>query len=186
MIELDSAVNIIISSVSGAAVSWAISHYYFRKETRAEVIADQIRNGLQRALIPVLYPQYFRQEKRLVVHPTQPIPKNLDVPHVEYAIFADGSIHPGQKVDVLLKVRDLGFDLPNPDGISIRDHRNNALGIIPLGLGYVETTLHTFPEDHPGPNKLTVELQDLGVRTKSVPNKSVVTLGFIIVKGDSK
>jgi hypothetical protein len=186
MLGLDWSVlaNFAVSSAVGAITSWVVSSYYFHKTSRAEQIADQIKAGLQKALVPVLYPRFFDPENSVTVYPNQPPPANTDIPHVEFVLFSKKIIRPGQRTDVLIKLRDSGFDLENPHGVTIRDHKENPLGVVPLGLGYVMATFHTALDDHSGSHSLTVALQDLGEHAKSSPNHNVQTISFPITLGE--
>ncbi|MDE2183473.1 MAG: hypothetical protein KGJ78_10680 [Alphaproteobacteria bacterium] len=174
------ALNVVISVLS----SWAVAAIYFRKETRAEKIGDQIRSGLQKALFPIIYPQFFDDSRALKVHPLQSAPRDKDIPYVEYALFNKRSYRPGERAEVLLKLLDLGFDLLNPDGVTVRDHLGNAVGVVSAGLGYARVAFHIADTVHPGSHDITVQLQDLGEHKKSVPNANVQTLQFVVAGGD--
>src|SRR4051812_7850075 len=113
--------NLVLSSTIGALASWIVSKYYFHKISRAEQIADQLKGGLQKALIPILYPRFFDNENVLTVYPKQSTPTNLDIPHVEYATFSSKFIGINQRTDVLIKIKDDGFDLDTPRGVTVRD-----------------------------------------------------------------
>lgn len=174
----------LISTLVGVFAGWATTHLYFRKATPAEKIADQIKTGLQKALLPVLYPHYFNHEKALTVHPEQPAPPNTDIPHVEHAVFAEKTVRVNQKADVLIKIKDTGFDLVNPTGVMVRDHKDNRLAVVPIGFGFVQITFHVAANERPGIHRLTVELRDLGHHTRGKPNQNIQSLLFTVVKGD--
>ncbi|MEP0709483.1 MAG: hypothetical protein ABJL17_16270 [Parvibaculum sp.] len=181
--DLASIASLSLGALIGAATSWAISNYFFHRETRAEQIADQIKVGLQNALFPILYPSFFDPEKALSISPEQPLPEDTDIPHAEYVIFGARSVVSGQKIDVLIKLRDSGFDLVTAVGVSLRDHRGNSIEILPIGLGYVRAAFRTFSDDLVGVHKLTIALKDLGSHSKSGPNKNVQTFKFVIEQG---
>jgi hypothetical protein len=181
MFSVDLA-NTIISTLLGGAIGWFIAGYYFHKPSRAEKIVDQVRFGLQKSLFPILYPDFFDPRSSIIVHPEQPAPADKDKPHVDCAFFKDGVINLNQTVEVLIKVMDLGFDLENPQGISIRDHRGNDLHVIPIGLGHVKTEFRTAFDDRLGTHRLTVTLQDTGEH-RGIPNHNVQSLAFTIRQG---
>jgi hypothetical protein len=172
--------TIILSAIISTLTSYGIIRYA-QGDSRAEKIAEQIKIALQRSLFPVLYPHFFDSETSLVILPDQHAPMNADTPHVECARFSKNRFNQNEKMDVLIKVADSGFDLVNPIGIKVRDHKDNALGVVSLGLGFLLTTFYTTPDDRPGAYKLTIELQDLGEHTGGNPNQNVQTLSFTIV-----
>lgn len=174
--------SLVINAVVSVLASWFVASIYFKKVTRAEKIADQIRSGLQKALLPIIHAQFFDGQKSFRVHPHQPPPKNQDIPFVEYALFSEKRFCAGQKIEVLLKLKDTGFDLDNPAGVSVRDHEGRALGVVPIGLGYAKVTLHISSKALPGERELTVDLTDIGEHRNSVPNRNVQTLPFVIEK----
>jgi hypothetical protein len=172
---------ITLSTIIGVLTSYAINKYS-QAGSRAERIADQIKGALQKALFPVLYPSFFNPETALAIFPDQPAPRKTDTPHVDCARFVKKRFYPNEKIDVLIKVVDSGFDLVNPTGIKVRDHKDNSLGVVSLGLGFVLTTFHTTVDDRPGAHKLTVELRDLGEHTGGIPNQNIQTFSFTIVE----
>jgi hypothetical protein len=174
----------VVSTLVGVLAGWGATHYYFMKSSAAERIAEQIKVGLQKALIPILYPHFYNPERAVTVYPEQPPPQNMDVPFVEYAIYGEKVIRSGQAVEVLIKLRDVGSDLDNPHGVTVRDHRGNRLAVVPLGLGFARVTFHTVADERPGPRRLTVDLQDMGDHTRGVPNRNVQSLLFVISQGD--
>jgi hypothetical protein len=179
--SLEMLATIALSTIIGVLTSYAINKYS-QNGSRAEKIADQIKGALQKALFPVLYPHFFDPETALVIFPDQPTPNKADIPHVECSRFAKKRIYPSEKVDVLIQVVDSGFDLVNPAGIKVRDHKDSPLGVVSLGLGFVLTTFHTTTDDRPGAHKMTVELRALGEHTGGIPNQNVQTLSFTIIE----
>lgn len=182
MLDFDLAafINLVISSIIGVLTGWGISRHYFKKVAPAEIIADQLRSGLQKALMPILYPHFFNKENSFIIHPEQPGPTNKDVPSVEYAVVRGNAIFSNQRVEVLIKVIDLGGDLDNPNGISIRDHKDNHLGVVAIGLGFAHFSFHTS-NDAAGPQRLTVTLQDEGHHVGNRKNRNVQTLPFSVL-----
>lgn len=168
--------NIILNVVISVLCSWAVAAYYFRKETGAEKIGDQIRYALQHALFPVLHSEFFSENASGAVLPEQAIPRNNDIPHVEHVRFNLRDIKQGDTVGILLKVRDLGYNLDNPAGIILRDHEDRPLGIVPLGLGFCRSAAHVADECLPGPHCLTVELRD------EAGHSNVQTIAFLVAK----
>jgi hypothetical protein len=179
MFAAEQLLILILAAAVGGALGLAVTTYTLRRNTRAERIAHQIKVALQQTLFPVLHPRFFRADVP-VVFPDQSPPRNKDIPHVEYARFERKFVYPNREVDVLIKVADGGFDLPNPAGIAIRDHRDNQLGVVPLGLGFVITTFHTSIDDQPGVRRLTIRLQDRGEHSTVGPNECIQTLPFTI------
>jgi hypothetical protein len=179
---ISSIFSLAANAIISVLCSWVVAWVYFRKVTRAEQVGEQIRHGLQRALLPTLYPQFFDQERSLSVYPDQRTPANQDIPYVEVARIHPRIIAPGSKFEVLLKLRDAGFDLDNPDGVSIRDHHGQAVGVIGLGLGFCMCTVHVEKSPASYAGSLTVELKDIGAHTKAASNHNVQTLRFLIEK----
>lgn len=173
-----------INAVVSVICSWLVASVYFRKVTRAEQVAEQIRHGLQRALLPTLHPHFFDQERSLSIYPEQNPPGNADIPYVEVARVTPRRVGPGGKLDVLLKLRDSGYDLDNPEGVSVHDHLGRAVGVTSLGLGFCRCTIpiEDIPASYEG--EITIELRDAGLHTRRVPNQNVQTLRFTIEKGD--
>lgn len=170
--------NIAIGGIISAAISIIVSNHYFKKESRSEKISNQVKLGLQKALFPALYPQFFNPETSQIVRPIEPAPRDKDVPFVEYALINHKSIRPGTKVEILIKLRDDGFDLDNPRGVSVRDHHQNSLEVSPLGLGFMRIVLRTPKSDLAGDYHLSVFLKDEGVNNNLVPNTNIQTLVF--------
>ena len=153
-------VPVFVNAAVSVACSWLVAAIYFRKETVAERIGSQISSSLRMALIPVLYNEFFSVDSSGEVRPKQPPPKNLDVPHVEYAIFAQQHVCCGDSVEVLIKLLDTGSNLDNPRGVSVRDHEDRPLGVRGLGFGFCRCTLNIAADARPGPRVLTIYLQD--------------------------
>jgi hypothetical protein len=172
--------NVSVTAVISVLVSWIVASIYFKKRTPAELIADQIRHGLQGALIPTLYPQFYNQAGSIVIHPQQPAPTNKDVPHVDHARLSPRFVGPGGRLDVLMKVLDLGYDLVNPSGIYVRDHRGSAVAVVGVGLGFCKFSVLVDDADQGGVAELTIELTDLGSHTKGKPNKNTQSLPIFI------
>lgn len=169
-----------LNAIISVLCSWLIASIYFRKVTRAEQVSEQIRHGLQRALIPTLYPQFFDQGQSLSVYPVQDPPTNSDVPYVEVARLTPRIIRPGAKLHVLLKLRDSGYDLDNPAGVLVRDHRGRAVGVTSLGLGFCRCAILIEENPASSEGEITVELQDTGFHSRGVSNHNVQTLRFVI------
>jgi hypothetical protein len=174
------ALNVSVTAVISVLVSWIVARIYFRKRTPAELIGEQIRRGLQSALMPTLYPQFYDEASSIVIHPQQPAPANKDVPHVDYARLSPRLIRPGAKLDVLMKVLDLGYDLVNPGGIHVRDHRGRKLAVVGVGLGFCKFSVLVAEAEEGGAAEITIDLTDLGSHTKGKPNSNVQSLPFIV------
>ena len=103
--------------------------------------------------------------------PSPEPPENKDIPHVEYAVISQQSIKPNTQVEALIKLRDLGFDLENPSGVSVRDHLQRPLSVERIGLGYVEIHFMATTSSEIAHYAFTVTLVDHGGRanTQSIP-----------------
>lgn len=172
------ALNAIISVVC----SWIVGSYYFRRVSRAEKIADQIRYGLQQALLPIIYPKFYDPYKSDVVRPSQSPPKNTDVPYIDVVRFSMKTISPGENLDILIKILDSGLDLDNPAGISVHDYRGRPVGVIAIGLGHCICSINVDMDVEPGIHNITVELVDRGAHN-SKPHRNVQTIPFVIQSG---
>ena len=177
---VDSAANIFLNAIISVVCSWVISAYYFRKESRAEKISDQIRNGLQRALLPIIHPQFFDSQSSHTLTPLQPKPKNTDIPHIDYAILSFRPNSNNTRVELMIKILDTGYDLENPEGISIKDHTGGYVGVVSIGLGHCKCTINIGDNPIPGVYEITVEMADSGLHRRATPNRNVQTLPFII------
>ena len=170
----------IFSTMAGIVSAWGLTHYYFKKSSPAERIAAQIKLGLQKALYPLLYPQFFDGARTLTILPEQPQPTDRDVPRVEFAKLVGLTVHCGQEVQMLIKLKDDGFDLDNPRGITVRDHRDNPLAVVPLGFGYIRISFRTADNERFGQHRITVEMIDMGHHTSGTPNRNTQSLVFVI------
>lgn len=180
MLQVDTVISTFVGMVSG----WITAYYFFKKARPADKVFDQIKYGLQNALLPILYPKFYDPDRVLTVYPEQVSPQNTDIPFVEYAIFSEKAIYRNQKIDVLLKIRDSGLDLDVPHGVTIRDHRDNYVGVVAIGFGFVRISFNTGIEDRFATHKLTVNLQDTGEQNGRVPHNNTQSLLFSVVKGD--
>lgn len=168
-------INVALNAVISVICSLAVANYYFRKVTPSERIVDQIRYGLQHALFPTLYPHFFDQDRSILVHPEQAVPVNTDMPHVELARISPYPVTTESNVEILLKVRDFGYNLANPEGIKVRDHQGRVTGVVALGLGFCRCIIpiEFAPKS---PMTITIELEDSGEHSRGVPNRNVQTI----------
>lgn len=177
---METFASIAANAAVSVTCSWIVAAIYFRKVTPAEKISDQIRHGLQRSLFPMLFPRFFDQETALVVAPEQATPANLDVPHVEYIRIDRSTARGGSIADVLMKVRDLGYDLDVPNGIRVKDHRARPVGVVGLGLGFCRFSIPLDVDMGLKLMRITIELADCGEHTKRRPNTNVQTIVFLV------
>ena len=162
--DLPSLVNLVLSSLIGVATSWWISHLYFKKNSPTQRILDELQKELPNYLLPVIRPQFFTSNS-LKTLPEPGAPTDKDFPHVEYAKFEHRSYSLDQQIQALLKVTDLGYDLENPTGISILDHRQRPLPLQRTGFGFLEIQFISSALSRGEKYFLTISLRDLGGRT---------------------
>ena len=165
-IDYPSLVNLVISALIGVITSWWISHIYYLKNSPTERILQEIQKGLPNYLLPVVKPQFYRSDSDKVLPLPEP-PQDKNIPHVEYAIFSKRDNYANDQAQALIKVKDLGFDLENPGGISVLDHLQRPLPVQRIGLGYIEVEFIVTPIAAGSNYNLTVSLRDAGGRNNA-------------------
>lgn len=183
---LQQAGVLILNAVVSVICSWIVASIYFRKESRAESIAEQIKRALQQTLPPISHPRFFDEGNSRVIYPEEPLPANTDIPHVEFVRLDHSNILPDMRLGLLIKLRDTGFDLDNPQGVTLRDWSGNMLSVSGIGLGYCTSTVHIPAEIEPGPYRLTIELADAGVLRTYIPNRNSQTLLLVVESGGER
>jgi len=168
--DLPSFVNLVVSAAISVVLSWLIAHWYYRKSGPVERMLKEIKSVLPSYFHPVIYPQFYSSDI-MTVSPDQPFPNDPDTPHIECVTFSKKVIVDGDRVDVLLKVRDTGRNLENPSGISVRDHLERELAVKSIGLGFAAITLRAKLDAKDPLTKLTVTLTDTAGKrnTQSIP-----------------
>jgi hypothetical protein len=167
--DLPSFFNIVLSGLIGVITSWFITHWYYLKNSPTERMLKELRKALPNYLLPVVEPQFYRSDsERLLPFPAPP--EDPDIPHAEYAILSDRNPAPNVPLQVLFKIRDLGFDLENPSGVQVCDHLQRQLSVQRIGLGYITVQFITTPLPCSGQYALTITLSDQGgrINTQSV------------------
>jgi hypothetical protein len=167
-------INLVLGTLLSVLTSWLIAHWYFKKKSPAERIGAEIQSDLRRALMPILYPQFYDSSKRLQVSPEQGYP-GRDIPYVKEAIFSQKEFPRGGKVEVLLSIRDSSKNLDTETGIKVYDHKRQSVGVIVIGFSFVTFDLLVAANERTGEHKITVELKD------DLNNSNVMTFKFNVV-----
>jgi hypothetical protein len=77
-------INLVLGTLLSVLTSWLIAHWYFKKKSPAERIGAEIQSDLRRALMPILYPQFYDSSK------TTGIPRT-GIPRQGYSICEGGN-----------------------------------------------------------------------------------------------
>ena len=168
--DLSSFISTLLSALIGVVTSWIIAHWYYRKTGPVERMLKEIKSALPTLLHPVIYPQFYGSDA-VTVSPSQSFPKDLDIPHIEYAVLSKRTIFDGDFLEVLLKLRDMGRNLENPSGIRVRDHLERDVAVRSNGLGFASVTFRADLKEDIQKNYLTVTLEDASGKrnTQSIP-----------------
>lgn len=168
--DLSSFINILLSGLIGVVTSWVIAHWYYRKHGPVGRMLKEIKRVLPEYFHPIIYPQFYSLDA-VTIAPSQSSPKDLDVPHIEYAILSKKRIVDGDDVEVLFKLRDMGRNLENPSGIRARDHLDRDVAVRSIGLGFASIAFRAELKPGSPQSHLTVTLEDVGGKrkTQSIP-----------------
>lgn len=166
MLNSTTVLSIILGSIIGALVSWLIAHIYWKLNAPVERVVKELKDVLPHYLHPLRYPQFYTHDV-MKVEAEQEVPKESDIPRVTHAVFSKKDIRDGDKVEVLLHLLDLGRNLENPDGISVKDHFDRDCPVLFAGLGLACFEFTANKTDGKGSYRLTVNLKDTARNTNS-------------------
>jgi hypothetical protein len=171
---------VVLSAFVASVTTWTLKRSDPRNGEIGSII--QIKNALQNALIPLLFPELFNPGSSQTVLPEQDRPDDTDVPHVLLARFPK-TISAGDEVNIVFRVYDSGLDLITPSGVKVKDHNDNELAVQALGVGFLQTSFRVRENDRAEQHRLTVILDDIGEhRRGKKPNHLVQTLPFSVTK----
>jgi hypothetical protein len=141
--DLVGFLNIAISTLISTLIGVAITHYYYLKNTQANRILAELKKSFPNLMLPIVRPEYFTSESCVAtLNPGEPPDKKI--PHVTECRYSVATSSSGNstKMGVLLKLIDLGYDLVNPNGLTVHNDSNINLPVVRLGFGYAEVIVN--------------------------------------------
>lgn len=146
--------------VVGGLISLAVAHIYFWKTKPLEHRLQSIVENMQRVFVRERLPEFFDSLNTLKFE-LPPIDQSTpDVPQLDLVILDRAVIHPGDSVNMLFKVIDLGFNFRNPDGAEVKYRDQPPLKVENVAFGYLRTSFTARAIDGSEENVLVFKLHD--------------------------
>lgn len=151
---------VIFGGVISLAGSLLVTHLYYRKSKPVERMLQSITENLRRTLVRSRFPEFFESKDANILFDRGFQSSRPDTPQVDEVILDRAIIYPGNKVNVLLKVVDMGLNFRNPEGATVKDHHGNSLKVDNVGFGYMRFAFQVKDTDAPASYKISVDLAD--------------------------
>lgn len=176
--DLSVLLNTMIGAIVSILTSWYVSDRYYKKKSPAEKIGTEIQSDLRRALLPLLYPQFFDDSKTRKTPPDQGISNiPLDTPYAECATYSSKDFPRGGKVEILLYVQDTGINLTLSSGVKVTNHKDQLIPTMVIGFGFLTFDIFVAHDEKLGQHKFNVALKD----DASPPNENAMSFTFNVV-----
>jgi hypothetical protein len=149
-----------ISLILGGLIGFITSNYFYKKTQPFEHDMRRLSNSLEQIYLQSKFPTIFDPTAFVKDYSSQ-APKNTDIPHLWTIRCEKNSVHPGEKLFIFFRARDMGVNLSSINGTEVRNNLNQYnVPVVNEGFGWQSATAQ-IPHDAPtGVYKLQFTMKD--------------------------
>lgn len=160
-IQFDTAnfITTVLGAFLGGLLGIAISYYFFIKGKAVAILTSWMANNLGEVLIRQMLPQFFNSASQNC-NPTQPPPTDLDAPHLDIVIVNQTKTSSSQKLEILFRVSDEGWNFQMATGVSLIDMTGIRHAAKNSLFGYMQAEIPILLNQPAGNYTIGFEMRD--------------------------